>query len=329
MIIRDSTLHDIPAISKPNKLDGDVRVGIVREAKYDADQDAIYYLVEVTHKGLSYILNCRQMTKFGDVYNYEEWGARNVNIPVQGLPKPRSYANRVGEVVVVAHLGGSSNDGVIIGSMKHPARKSKITSNSMQYVSEFNGLNTSIDETGAYKITFKGTSLSVSALKGAVATGQIPAPTYDPVSSGSYLTFEKDGSFEVSDAHPLVQTIRMDKANGTIQIASGPVELLISKKGGAFSLKAVDSKIESSKTLTVSTLSTSIESLKEIKIKSAKIAIGFGGVELIDSLIKIVDAIGTLVVSSPVGPCSPVKSAPTWTQLEQIKVKLSTIKGSL
>lgn len=329
MIIRDSTLHDIPGVSRPNKLDGDIRVGIVREAKFNPNQDTMFYLVEVTHKGLSYILNCRQMTKFGDVYNYEEWGARNVHIPVQGLPKPISYANRVGEVVVVAHLGGSANDGIIIGSMKHPGRKSKIKSNSIQYVSEFNGLNTSIDEDGAYKITFKGTPLTVPALNGAVATGQIPKPAYNPVSSGSYLTFEKDGSFEVSDAHPLLQTIRIDKTNGTVQVASGMVELMISKRDGTFTVNAIDTKIDSTKSVSISTLSTSIESLKEVKIKSAKIAIGFGGVELIDSLIKIVDALGTIVVSSPVGPCSPIKSAPTWAQLEQIKIKLSTIKGSL
>lgn len=329
MIIRDSTLYTPSSISNTNKMDGEVRVGIIREAKYNTQQDNLFYLVEVTHKGLSYILNCRQMTKFGDVYNYEEWGARNVNIPIQGKPKPRNYSNRVGEVVIVAHLGGSPNDGIILGSMKHPARQSEIKSNSMQYVSEFNGLKTSIDQDGAYKIIFKGTPITVPALKGAVATGKIPQPTYDTTKSGSYLTFEKDGSFEVSDAHPFVQTIRLDKTNGIISIASGAVDISISKKNSSFTLNATESKIDSKKSLTISTLSTSIESLKEIKIKSAKIAIGFGGVELVDSLIKIVDAIGTLVVSSPVGPCSPIKSAPTWAQLEQIKTKLSTIKGSL
>jgi hypothetical protein len=318
-------MSGVPSTATPSG----VFVGIVKSAEYDSSLDTMFYNVEVTFSGFTYALNCRQMAKFGDVYNYEEWGLRNFKAPSL-TKKPVSYKARVGEVVIVAHIGGNANDGIILGSLKHPGRKTKLTEKSIEYVSEFNGLRTTIDDAGAYKVTFNGTPTSVSSLKAAAATGGVIAPAvYDPVKSGSYLTFEKDGSFEVSDNHPFVQTVRLDKSNGLISIASGNVQISISKKDGSFAVSAMESKIDSTKSLTISTLSTSIESTKEFKLKSAKIAIGFGSVELIDSILKVIDAIGGLVINSPNGPCSPIKNAPTWTQIEQIKTKLSTIKGSL
>lgn len=328
MIVRDSSLYFDSEYALPSKLPGEIFVGIVRSAEYSKTLDCIQYTVEVTSSGVSYILNCRQMTKFGDAYNYEEWGLRNVKVS-SPIPKPTSYSGRVGEIVVVAHLGSNPNDGVILGSLKHPARKAATKDNSLSYVSEFNGLKTTIDSKGAYKIMFNGTPLTSAALSSGAVTGTIPPPLYNKLYAGSYLTFESDGSFEVSDGHPLVQSIKLDKTNGTTTITSGNIKVVLSKKNGDLSVNAITTKISSTKSFELKTISTSIDSTKEVKIKSAKIAIGFGSIELVDSLIKIVDAIGTLIVSSPNGPCSPINTAPTWSQLEQIKVQLSTIKGSL
>ena len=133
MVVRDSSLYIDASTALPPRLPGEIFVGIVRSAVYDPNLDTMLYTVEVTSSGFSYILNCRQMTKFGDAYNYEEWGLRNLTVP-STAQTPTSYAKRVGEVVVVAHLSANPNDGVVLGSLKHPARKSKITDNAVSYV---------------------------------------------------------------------------------------------------------------------------------------------------------------------------------------------------
>ena len=287
------------------------------------------YLVEVTTHGLTYILNCRSMSRFGDVYNYEEWGRRSIHVP-NPTGQQLEYSKKVGEVVLVAHIGGSTSDGVILGSLSHPARTSKLQSDEIAYYSEFNGLETNIDADGAYTLTFQGTPVTVDSLEGAAASGDIPDPQYDETISGSYLGFDKEGSFTVSDAgSKSEQSIKIDKSAGKTTIKSGDVAIEIS--GSDKSVKVTSDKItiNGSSKVTISTATASIEATDAVKIKGSKVAIGYGSVELIDSMLKLIDAIGSLVVSSPVGPCSPVQSAPTWAQITQIKTQLSSIKGSL
>lgn len=327
MIINDSSLWLDPNVTRQNATINNVHVGLVREENYNTDLDIYFYKVEVQSRGLRYFLECRQMSRFGDIYNYEEWSPRTQNIKTVA-PLPANWGTRVGDVVVVAHLNGSPADGVILGSLRHPGRKSKLEKGKISYISEFNGLETTIDNEGAYKVTFKGTPVNTPLLK-AISGQKIPPAQYNPVSSGSYFTFDKDGSFEVSDAHPLVQSIKLDKPGGKITIASGPVTLNFTKTSGKLEMECVDSSINAKKSWSVSTLQASIEATASVKIKANQIAIGSGSVELFDTIIKLIDAIGTLVVSSPVGPCSPVQSAPTWAQIEAIKAKLSLVKGSL
>jgi hypothetical protein len=327
MITKDSSLWVDSSVTRFNPTINNVHVGLVREENYNSDLDIFFYKVEVQSRGLRYFLECRQMSRFGDIYNYEEWSPRTQNIKTI-MPLPGNWATRVGEVVLVAHLNGSPVDGVILGSLRHPGRKTNIKPKNIAYSSEFNGLETTIDNDGAYKITFKGSPINTPLLK-AISGQKIPPPQYNPMSSGSYLTFQKDGSFEISDAGPLSQSIRIDKQGGKTTIASGPVVLNITGSGGKFELECIDSNISAKKSWSISTLQASIEATSTVKIKANKIAIGSGSVELFDTLIKLIEALATLVVSSPVGPCSPIQSAPTWSQIEMIKSKLSLIKGSL
>lgn len=267
------------------------------------------------------------MSKFGDIYNFEEWGFRNVDVKSL-VPRPYTYDRRIGEVVVVAHIGGNPYDGLILGTLKHPARKSKLKPNKLEYISEFNGLTTYIDENGAYKITFQGKSTTSNSLQYS-AVGIIPPPQYNPTIAGSFVSIDKTGSLELNDSGRVAQSLKIDKSGGKISLTSGSISIELSRDGKKISMTSADMDVKVNKNLKIETLSTSISSTSEVKIKSAKIAIGSGGVELIDSILQIIDAVGTLVVSSPVGPCSPVKSAPTWAQIEAIKTKLSAIKGSL
>lgn len=326
MIIRDSSIYG-SYTENLTPIGADVRIGIVRAAKYEAEFDTIVYTVEVQHLGVRYVLNCRTMVKFGDVYNYEEWGLRTWDYKTKD-PLPRSYANRVGEIVAVMHINGSPNDGLIVGALRHPAHKSKIKSG-IAYASEFNGLETTISDAGAYKIKFQGTPTTVSNLKSISGDKKLPEPKYDEKIAGSYFAFDAKGSYEVSDGAEKPQSIKIDKEAKTLTIKSGEITLTLKKDDKSVSLKSSMLTIETDKSATIKSPEFSVEASKSVKIKGAKVAIGSSGVELIDSVIKLVDAIGTLVVNSPVGPCSPAKSAPTWAQVEAIKSKLSSIKGSL
>jgi hypothetical protein len=327
MIIRDSSLYGSPQAQSVSVIGADVRIGIVRTAKYDSKYDTTLYAVEVQHIGLKYVLNCKVMSKFGDAYNYEEWGMRTWDYKTKD-PIPRSYANRVGEIVAVMHINGSPNEGLIIGAIKHPAHKTKIKSG-VAYASEYNGLETTISDKGAYKIKFKGTPTTVPDLKSVSGGKSVPAAKYDDKIAGSYFAFDDKGSYEVSDGADKPQSIKIDKSAKTLTIKSGDVTVTIKQDDKSISTVSSVLTIAADKSATIKSPEFSVDASKSVKIKGSKIAIGSSGVELLDSIIKMIDAVGTLVVSSPVGPCSPVKSAPTWAQIEAIKSKLSSIKGSL
>ena len=326
MIIRDSSIYG-SYTENLTSIGADVRIGIVRTAKYQEEFDTVVYTVEVQHLGIRYILNCRVLSKFGDVYNYEELGLRTWDYKTKD-PLPRSYANRVGEVVAVMHINESPNDGLIIGSIRHPAHKCKIKSG-VAYASEFNGLETTISDAGAYKIKFQGTPTTVANLKSISGDKKLPEAKYDEKIAGSYFAFDAKGAYEVSDGTEKPQSIKIDKEAKTLTIKSGDILITLKKDDKSVSLKSSTLSIQADKSTTIKSPEFSVDASKTVKIKGAKVAIGSSGVELLDSIIKLVDAIGTLVVNSPVGPCSPAKSAPTWAQVEAVKSKLSSIKGSL
>jgi hypothetical protein len=327
MIITDSSLTNDPSLIDISPIGSDVRVGIVRGETFDKGLDSIIYIVEVNSHGLTYALNCIPMVKFGDVFNYEERGFRSWGSDSND-PIPESFSNRVGEVVLVSHLNSSPSNGVIIGSLRHPARK-KTIKEGVSYISEFNGLETSISDSGEYKITYKGLPTNVKDLDSANGR-KLPEPKYDKEVTGSYFTFKEDGSYEVSDgAESDPQSFSINKPDGNITIVSGKITITIDKKNNSTEIISPEIKVNSEKLISVETPEFSVESNKSIKLSGKKIAIGTSGTELIDSLIKIIEGIGDLTINSPVGPCSPFKSAPTWVQIESIKSKLSSIKGSL
>lgn len=326
MIVTDSTLTNGLALSGISPIGTDVRVGIVRSESFDSGLDSIIYAVEVNDHGLTYLLNCIPMVKFGDVFNYEERGFRSWDFESKD-PISENLSNRVGEVVLVTHLNKSPSNGVIIGSLRHPARKSKIKEG-ISYISEFNGIETSISETGEYKVLYKGLALNVKQLDLANG-GKLPEPQYNEKITGSYFSFKEDGSYELSDGSLDSQSLLINKTNGQIVITSGSLSITMDKMSRSTKVVSPKVEVESAQSFSVTSPEFSVDSNNSIKLSGKKVAIGSGGTELIDSIIKIIEGVGDLVINSPVGPCSPFKTAPTWAQIEAIKSKLSSIKGSL
>lgn len=328
-IVKDSSIWHNPQTTQVGGYRGEIKVGIVREEIYDSETDTFFYRVEANAHGKRFLMLCRQMSKFGDVYNYEEWNLRDqvLNTPVQ---LPTKYTTRVGEVVIVSPIDGQTVDGVILGSLKHPSHKSIIKAKDMGYASEFNGLKTTIDNDGAWKVLFQGTPTTVATLDALPPGSPIPAAVYNPTITGTFLNVDKTGAVEINDgAVVLPQSLKIDKSGGKTIITSGKVTITMDKASQKISIQCVDKEINATKSVKIATTDFSVEGKKSAILKAPKIAIGFGGTELLDTIIKMVDAIGTVVVQSPVGACSPIASAPTWAQVIALKVKLTLIKGSL
>ena len=335
MIVRDSSLWQ-DASSVANTLPGSVRVGVVIGKAESKEMNTTLYLVEVIAYGRRYTLTCTQMSKHGHPYDYEQYSlspVESLKPPMVDTPVP--FGSRGGEVVVVAELPG--NEGIILGCLKHPARNSEVKAGDTGYASSFNGIKKEIKSDGSYKVTFNGTRLppAIAQLKASILLPPFALPditVYNKLTAGSYYTFEKDGSYEVSDASivGLPQGIKIDKTSGTIKITSGLVTISIDKKTQKVDTSCIDYAVTAKKSFKVSSAQAEISGLTGVKIKGAKIAIGFGGIELIDSIIQLIDGIGLLIIPHHLGPCSPVASSPTWVpQIELIKAKLQLIKGSL
>src|SRR5687768_5139701 len=150
------------------------------------------------------------------------------------------------------------------------------------------------------------------------------------VCSSDLLGFDKNGSFTVSDGAQLIK-IEKSLATGSITLQSGKNKVVL---GGNPALGRLTVQTDN---LITSSLSASIKATTDFKLetlqlslKGTKLAIGNDVFELFDGLVKLIDALGTLTVTSPVGTCTPLQSAPTWAaQVVPLKMKIAAIKGSL
>jgi len=335
-IVRDSSLLPNSSATKlVHSQDSSLRVGIVREEREDAN-GLIVYIVEVSMNGKQIPVSCTLMTRWGGAHNYEEYKIRPwLNGVPSGALLPASageYKARSGDVVVVAYLNGKSKEGVILGGLNHQSRKPKLKKNNIAYISEFNGLETSITNNGSYKVTFKGYLPTNDVALKIPPTGlDVAVPVYNPLTGGSFFGFGDNGSFLASDSQQLIK-IHKNIATGSIILKSGSA---IIELGG--NLVTPSFSVNSFKSVLESTTSASIKSGKDlalesrqVSIKGTQIAIGNDQFELFDGLIQLIDALGSLVVTSPVGTCTPLMVAPTWeAQVLPLKTKLSLIKGSL
>ena len=328
-IVRDSSvIPNTHAFAAHIEKDTCVRIGIVREVREGADKQPIY-MVEVLMDGKMVIVGCTLMTRFGGAHNFEEYQVRpwtftgaEIALPTAGA----EYKTRAGDVVVVAYLNGKSREGVILGGIRHDSRKPKLKKGSIGYLSEFNGLETSIKEDGTYKVTFKGYSINnVAALSTPPKGFAVLPPVYNKAIGGSFFGFDSKGSYIVSDGAliPGPQFIKINKnpLTGSIILKSGSavIELGGNLAIPNFSVKAGAGVMDFATTASIkSNLSMAVES-KLFSIKATSIAIGNSSFELMKGLSDLIDALGTVIVTSPVGTCTPLSASPTWIQVLNFK----------
>lgn len=329
-MIRDSTIwlnsDSYDAINDSNNV---IRIGIVKEAINDVNGD-IRYVVQVFDKGYVAYVACKPLRRFGGAYNYEDYINRGYEVAPTSTDI--GFTARAGDAVVVGQLNGKGSDGIILGAITHPARDSSTfikASEGPQYKSVFNGLMTNINNLGEWTVTFMGQPTNLSVLK-AAASAPLPAPVYDANVGSSYMKFDKTGGYTVSDnANANPQSIKIDKAAGTITVTSGKVVLTINKATESVALTSKSVTVNASESVTETTKTHSLKASTSVSINSPKVAIGTQSIELLDQLVKLIDKLGTVIPISPIGPCAPLQSTPQWSLVLDIQSKIKSIKGSI
>lgn len=327
MIIRDSSSGNFFKHGSTVE-SGQLRVGLVRDRVFDEKTKTHLYIVEAYSQGRRIYMRCNQLSRFGDVWNFEEWGIRSLdnNTPIKA--EESNMIAKPGEVVVVAALNGIDLDGVIIGCLLHPSRESKIEEKELSYYKSYNGLETTITKDGEYSLIFNGSPTNTPSTF--MGLPKIPQPKYNDNVAGSYFKISKEGNIEFSDAHrEIKQSLTINKGESFVEIISGDIVLKIDGKNKEILLFTKNLKIEAEDIVNIEAKSISLVAESTMKLSSPKIAIGTSGIELLDQLVQLIDAIGTVVVNSPVGPCQPIKTSPMWVQVEALKIKINSIKGSL
>jgi hypothetical protein len=274
------------------------------------------------------------MTKWGGAFNFEEYRVRPwVGKVSSGLMAPASadkFDLRAGDVVLVAYLEGQSREGVILGGLNHPARKEKTKTGNIEYISMFNGIETQIRKDGSYKITFKGLPINEAQLLIPPTGVPVPAPIFNPLISGSFYGFDKDGSYVVSDGKQFIKILKSPTA-GAMVLVSGKnrIDLGGNIAQGTMGFKTDNLVMEGMKASLKASLSLNIEAT-QTSIKSTQVAIGNSQFELFKGLDELIDAIGSVVITSPVGTCTPIMASPQWaSKILPIQIKIKAVTGSL
>ena len=329
-IIKDSSLwQSNSTVAAINNKDSYIRIGIVKRAYKDVRSTDLRYLVEVQDTNNSIEVNARMLRRFGGVYNYEDVVYRGYKI--DDKPDPVSnFDAKAGDTVIVAFLNGESREAIILGGFFHPARTSVIDiTKGPQLISEFNGIEKVINDSGEYKVTFKAIPTNIATLN-EVPDKVLPKPTYNTKIGGSFYKFDKTGSYEVSDVEQSgIQNFKINKPSGTIEINSGKIRLIMTKKDESVKLTCKVLSVVSETSITNKTKEFGVDAETSIKLKSAKIAIGKDGVELLDQLSQLVDKLGKVAPISPIGPCTPLMSTPEWSDVTAIQSKIKEITGGL
>ena len=270
-IIDDSSLHKDP--KSMIEKDYSIRVGMVRELVYLNGPKQTRYIVEVWKNNKLYPMTCMRTSRFGGLYNYEEYNHRGFKVGEDNVGLG-NFTIVPGDMVIVATANGESREGIIIGGLNHFGRDEILpATDDQEYVSEFNGIQTAINKYGEYRRTFKGVPTNIDKLNEAPNGKQYPLPEYNIDVGFSYYEFDKTGSYMLTDNanDEKPQYIKVDKPNGKIEIISGKTSFTIDKKNESYNIKNKITVFDSADEFNVKTKTSNINASKEINMKSAKI----------------------------------------------------------
>jgi phage gp45-like len=160
------------------------------KAKTNLSKNSIEYDILVSENNAnadsSFITyrNCQVMELLGGIGDFSE---KTFRVQSKKKTKLDGYDanNQDGSQVLLLCLNGSSERAIIIGALKHPDRKTKLTGDGNQYFSSFNGVDFKIEDDGSCKLTFNGATDSEGVAK-------------DKTQGVTFLEIEKDGSLQIT-----------------------------------------------------------------------------------------------------------------------------------
>ncbi|MDQ6989352.1 MAG: hypothetical protein Q9M19_05665 [Mariprofundaceae bacterium] len=305
-------------------------MGIVHEELPSGNTGETLYVVMVTINGQDVPITCTRMSRFGGAHNYEEYSLRGYN-DSQGTGSNTNFSQRPGDTVIVAFLDGVAKQGVILGGIRHPSRPQSLEDGSPAYKHRFNGIEKEITSDGAMTYTYKGI-MPAEQLDSPPTGKLILGPEDDPDKAGSTFGFDADGNFNIGDGDRQAIVMTRDSAQGgNLVVTSGTTVITIA---GGDKTQTVDIStkgninLEAAKDATVagSSMELSSETTFAIDAKTG-LSITSAGGELLDLITTLIDELGTLIVTSPTGPCSPIMAAPTWTKVLLIQTKIKLMMG--
>lgn len=270
-IIDDSSRH--PNGNSLINKDYSIRVGTVREHIYLAGPGQTRYIVEVWKDNKLYPMTCTRTSRFGGLYNYEEFNLRGFKVGEDSAGLG-NFQVVPGDMVVVAAANGESREGIILGAINHFGRDEVLPSTGDQaYANEFNGIQEIINAAGEFRQTFKGLPCNLDRLNDAPDGTPYPDPEYDLDVGFSYYEWDRTGSYLLTDNanDDLVQYIRVDKPGGTIEIVSGKTSFLIDKNDESYSITNKKVTFDTKDEFNINTKTTKIDSSKLIEAKAKKI----------------------------------------------------------
>lgn len=261
-IVKDSSVW-LDNFSNKLLMGGDysIRIGIVREHVYMQDSGETRYIVEVWKNNRSYPITCIRTSRFGGVYNYEEYNLRGFDAGNDNASLT-NYTVVPGDMVVIAAANGKSREGIILGAMNHVARDEILPSTgAIAYVSEFNGIQQTINKFGEYVVRFKGLPTNLNKLLEPPNGEDIPPAEYDTEVGGSFYSFDASGSYIVSDNSTSGnQAIFINKPGGQIVVTSGNTALVIDKENESYSIKNKVTTFDTTDQWNLNTKETNIKS---------------------------------------------------------------------
>jgi hypothetical protein len=167
--------------------------------------------------------NCINVESFGGKADFFEYKMRAVDNKPQDNQKAIlnvNFKEQHGNMVLLLCLDGSTDKGIIVKSVSHKGRKTKLTKEAgLHLEGEYNGLNWKIDKDGALTVTFKS------------KTNNEGVPQ-DKQAGGTHIQIDKTGQVDINtnlkDAEETY--IRMDKKNKDVGLKAGNNIGLTAKK---------------------------------------------------------------------------------------------------
>lgn len=312
-----------------------VRAGIVVKRYETSDKGNVHKLAveydvlvleQEANGGSTPILyrNCLSADGLGSIADFFEKKLRSQKKKGKKT-QGNDFHDQDGAIVLLMCLDGASEKGIILGGLKHPDRKTKLTGKEEILSGEYNGVSIHINEDGSCNLTFKGATDNDGKPKdssqGNTSIDIEKDGTFQVKNKGVTQRSQKDGKYSLSteDSMSFVAkksvSVNTDdkisfkaKSNASLECANIAI-----KASGSATMEMQSLDIKSQADATLKAQMVSIEAQNMAKVKATQITLdgmvslgGAGGMPALTMTTQFlgIGNLGIPVVSSAIGPFS-------------------------